>query len=390
MIETTATDADMRPAIFVATYGDGTDVNNFSGTPWHVTDGLRRVGADAHALALAPPSRWGRRAHAAGQLLTTGGYGGYQYAPHNLDRMWGPVRDRVRGARVLNLFQLYAPSVMADPGVQRWFYIDATLRQLIDTFGDLPHMSVRARTALLERERDGYAKAAGVIVFSQWVADSLLRDYAIDPARVHVVLAGANLDLDRYAAWRDTAQPPGEEHGPLRLVFTGMHGVRKGLDRLLQAMRLAQANGADLALTVIGCGPDSVPEPLRSTAGVTWIGRVDKQTDYDRFITLVSGAEVGCLLSRSECSGLSQREFAAFGLALISPDTGGSADHAGRDRAVLVDPEAEPESIAEILGELATRGPLYRRLRAAAWSQRDEPLQTTTSQQLLAIMDAHH
>lgn len=373
--------------ILVASYGDATDIRTFSGIPWHLTDALRREGADARGLALLPPSHWGRRAYAARQVLTTGGYGGYQYAPGNLDRIWAPVRGRIRGARVLNLFQLYAPSVVADPCVQCWYYLDATLRQLIDVFGDLPRLSSGTKAALLERERTGYAAAEGVIVYSRWVADSLVRDYAIDPAKVHVVLAGANLDLDRYAEWRREAPPPGAEAGPLRLVFTGMDGMRKGLDRLIKAMRIAQAGGSELTLTVIGCGPEAVPEPLRVSPGVTWIGRVDKRIDYDRFIALVSGAEVGCLLSRQECSGLSQREFAAFGLALISPDVGGSADHAGRDRAVLIHPDDEPSAIAAVLTELATRDELYTRLRAASWARRDEPLQTTTARQLLAIME---
>ena len=84
---------------------------------------------------------------------------------------------------------------------------------------------------------------------------------------------------------------------------------------------------------------------------------------------------------------MSQREFAAFGLALLSSDVDGCGDHAGRHRAVLVKPDAPAAEIAAVLPELATRGPLYRRLRAAAWADRQEPLQSTTAQQLLAIMD---
>lgn len=70
--------AGERTPVHVATYGDATDINNFSGIPWHVVDGLRRAGADARGLTLLLPSRSGRRLHAPGQMLTTGGFGGYQ------------------------------------------------------------------------------------------------------------------------------------------------------------------------------------------------------------------------------------------------------------------------------------------------------------------------
>lgn len=374
------------PLIHVACHGDATDIDSFSGIPWHITDGLRRVGADARGLTLGRPSRLGRVVHAAGSRLRTGGHGGYQYSPGHLDRIWGLVRGQIRDGCVLNLFQLYAPSVVADPGVRRWFYIDATLCQLIEVFGDLPHMAPRARTALLAREREGYAAAQGVIAHSEWAARSVAQDYGIDPARVHVVVAGANLDLDRYAAWRDTATEPAVRSGPLRLVFTGMDAERKGLDRLLAAIALAAADGARLTLDVIGCGPATVAPSLRQLPGLRWHGRVDKRTEPDRFLALVAGAEVGCLLSRRECGGIGQREYAAFGLALVAPDVGGAAEHAGRDRAVLVGPDATAVEIAAILGELATRGALYRRLRAAAWASRDEALQTTTARALLALM----
>lgn len=373
-------------AVHVAVHGDATDIATFGGIPWHVTDGLRRAGVDAHGLKLDESSRAGRIAWSAGQLLLTGGYGGYQYSPAHLDRLWLPVRERIRGGHVLNLFQLYAPSVNADPTVRRWFYIDATLQQLIEGYGGLTRMAARAMRDLLARERDGYASANGVVVYSQWVADSLIRDYAIDPAKVHVIVAGANLDLDHYARWRASAAPPGEEHGPLRLIFIGKDAHRKGLDRLLEAMIVARCGGAALALTVIGCDPDTVAPGLRTVPGVTWLGRIDKRREADRFSALVAGAEVGCLLSRAECSGIGQREYAAFGLALIAPDTGGSADHAGRHRSVLVQPADGADAIAATLAELATRGALYRRLRAAAWDTRDEPLQTTTARRLRALL----
>ena len=371
----------------VASYGDATDIASFSGIPWHVIDGLRRVGVDARGLTLAIPSRLGRVAHAAGRTLLTGGHGGYQYSAAHLDRIWAPVRPQIDGSTVLNLFQLYAPQINAASGVRRWFYIDATLSQLIDTFGDLKRMAVREKARLIARERAGYVAAHGVIGHSQWVANSLVEQYGVEPARVHVVVPGANLDLDRYADWARVARPS-DATGPLRLVFTGMHAHRKGLDRLLAGMARAQAKGVALALSVIGAGPETVPKNLRALAGVTWHGRIEKRTAADRFLRLVAGAEVGCLLSRAECGGVGQREYAALGLALIAPDTGGAPDHAGRHRAVLIDPAAPSDTIAAVLTELATRGALYRRLREAAWATREEALQTTTARRLLAILSA--
>src|SRR5207248_1430848 len=123
----------------------------------------------------------------------------------------------------------------------------------------------------------------------------------------------ANLDSAEYARWeieeevrhRDDIE---EKERPLRLVFVGKEWHRKGLDRLLRALRLARRSGANIMLRVIGCRRELLPQDLRDTDGVEWFGFIDKRTEAGRFLRAVSYCDIGCLLSRAEAAGIAVRE----------------------------------------------------------------------------------
>ena len=369
----------------LACVGDANDPATWSSTPYHVLIEGKRQGVIDAGLSLDPATRRLRARRVAWNLMRVAvdrRLGGFQYSESFLERLWAAERPRVCGARVVSHFQLYPRSVVRAPSVERWYYLDGTLRQLMDYYGE--HMKPHRAAEVLAREGEGYRLAAGVMTMSRFAADSVVRDYGVDPARVHVVIPGANLTQEVFdafeqeaVAWRDPAtgrslDRPADD--PPRLVFVGRAAVRKGLDRLLGALRIARQRGSRATLRVIGLEASAAPPNLQDVPGVEWLGLVSRRTDARRFCRLVAECDVGLLLSRQEMAGISLREFVALGLPVIGPLTGGSPDLMSPDSSVGVTPEAADEELADLLMSLETDRPAWDRRRAAAWATRREVL----------------
>jgi glycosyltransferase involved in cell wall biosynthesis len=354
-------------------------VDTWSGTPFHFLGAARRAGLVDVGLPLAVEGRQWRARRMAWNLARAFRLdrpGGYQYSTGFLERLWRPFVPRLSGAAVMNCFQLYPPSLVADPGIEKWFFLDQTLLQLFDHYGIRKDVGTRIAADALAREEEGYRRSAGVIVHSHWAADSVVRDYRIDPGKVHVVVPGANLDPVEYARW-ESAQTRGDGDGrspPLRLVFVGKDWRRKGLDRLLRGLRQARAASSRATLRVIGCPRESLPPELASVEGVEWYGFVDKGAQPGRFLDAVGECDVGCLLSRAEAGGMSVREYHALGLAVLGTQAGGSPEHALSEASVLVPVDAGDADIADILRSLERDRARLERMRRTAWEQRHSVL----------------
>lgn len=377
---------------FLAAVGDANDIRSWSGIPYHELQEGRRQGVIDVGLPLSTEGRlWSARRYAwnLASVLLGRGRGGYQYSVGFLEMLWAPHLQQLQEGRVINCFQLYPPSLVADERVELWFHLDQTLLQLFDAYGVRGSIGRRIAAGALARERQGYERAAGVVMHSHWAAESVIRDYGIDADKVFVVLPGANLDPDVYAQWAATrilGEAAAASAGALRLVFVGKHPERKGLDRLLRALTLARAQGADCTLRIIGCRPDDLPPALRNTQGVEWVGFIDKRRDAEGYLNAVAACDIGCLLSRAEAGGIGLREYHALGLAVIGPDVGGSPDHVIPEAARLVTPQASDEEIAALILELTRDREAVQRMREISWGRRQEVTWQASVARLAEVM----
>jgi glycosyltransferase involved in cell wall biosynthesis len=361
---------------FLAAVGDSNDPVTWSGIPFHFLQAARSAGLLDEGLPLSTGGVVWQARRAAWNLssiLKGDRRGGYQYSVSFLERLWTPVRNTVRDGVVVNCFQLFAPSIVQDRTIEKWFFIDQTLQQLFDYYEQRPLIGRRIARDAIAREREGYHAARGIIAHSRWAARSLLNDYGVSPERVHTVVPGANIDPTIYAPWEEEEQKQRRaaqrehEPRPLRLVFVGKYWHRKGLDRLLGALALARRAGSLVTLRVIGCPQESVPIHLRNIEGVEWIGFLHKRDGADRFLRAVAECDLGCLLSRAEAGGIAFREYHALGLPVIGTDTGGAPDHMLPGASVLVAAQATDEEIAATITELEKDSSRLYELRATAW-----------------------
>ena len=375
--------AGSRPRAYLAANGDPNDPVTWSGTPYHFLEWARTEGLLDEGLPLVTGTRlWTARRLAwnMGRVIRGDRLGGYQYSQAFLDRLWAPFTSRLPGSLVVNCFQLFPPSVVRDPRIEKWYFIDQTLLQLFDYYQLRSTIGEAVARDAVAREREGYHAAAGVITHSRWAATSIAHDYGVTADRIWVAVPGANIRRADYERW-DRAAGVGREPrlpGPLRLVFVGKDWRRKGLDRLVAGLTAARRSGFEGTLRVIGCPREAVPSSLGDAEGVEWIGFVDKQHEADRFLAIVSSADVGCLLSRAEAGGMALREYHALGLVTLATDAGGAPEHAMTGASVPVPTNAGTEDIARTLLTLERDPVSFGRLREVAWSRRREALWSTT------------
>lgn len=376
----------MTKRVLLAAVGNVNHVSTWSGTPFHLLQVAKTTGVIHQGLSLEPIDSgrglrrylWNLAAVARGR-----GHGGYQFSAPCIEHYWAPCRGNLAGARVINCFQLFPPSVVANKTVELGFYIDQTLLQLFNAYGLGTGISKWMARDAMQRERAGYIRAPVIVTHSHWAAQSVVHDYGIAAEKVQVVVPGANLDIAAYNDWCNGRNAVSHRTpSPLRLVFVGKDAQRKGLDRLIKAVRLARAGGADCQLRIIGCTPERLEPELRDVDGVEWLGFIDKQHKPRAYIDSVANNDVGCLLSHAEAGGMCLREFHALGLAVIGPDVGGSPDHVITEAAHLVRPEASDESIAALITRLSVDRVEVQRMREISWARRDEVSWTTAVSRL--------
>ncbi len=375
----------------LAAVGDANDPITWSGIPFHFLREGRKRGLLQAGLPLSPLAPcWQRRRYAwnLGRVLQGQRPGGFQYSREFLEKLWAPFRTRIRDSAVINCFQLFPPSVVADPAVEKWFYIDQTLLQLFDVYGERGRIGTRIAREAVAREREGYQAARGIVAHSRWAAASVMHDYGIPAEKVRVVLPGANLDPDAYAEWERKREFGGlakETERALRLVCVGKNWRRKGIDRLLVSFARARERGFAGVLRIIGCPRDSVRAELSRIPGVEWMGFVDKRSQAALFLQSVSDCDVGCLLSRAEAGGIAIREYHALGLAVLGTDTGGAPEHMLPGASVALPLEAGAEDIAEQFFALDRDRARLLGMREIAWRQRHSCLWSTSVEQFLSF-----
>lgn len=287
--------------------------------------GLTCHASVARRGGLVPTGLWAT----AGQLRDLAGRGGdvvvHAFGLHGmaitvLARLRGLATPRVVSITGLGFIATLAPSL-------QW------LARL--AVGALARLCDRGRTVwLAENDSD-----PGLLGLSA----------AIREGRV-VTLTGAGVDTANFPVAPLPAAPP------LRLVFIARLIRSKGLDIVVEALRLARAAGQDVTLTIIGDADRANPRALTAEdlaaiarePGVQLLGRRDDVAaqlgEHHLFVLPSRGGE-----------GLPRAllEAAAAGRAAIVSDVPGCRDFVEDGRTGFVVPAEDPRALAEAIQRAA-------------------------------------
>jgi glycosyltransferase involved in cell wall biosynthesis len=173
------------------------------------------------------------------------------------------------------------------------------------------------------REREVYAGARRIFCFSRPVRDSLVRHYAVDPRRICVVGAGANVVPE---------QPRRRDDGRT-LLFVGKEWERKGGPVLARAFTRLRRSHPHARLDVLG--PRRRP---RLPEGAAWHGFVPLEQAGPFF----EGATAFVLPTLREPFGLAFLDAMAHGLPCIGTDLEAVPEMiATGETGILVPPQDE-------------------------------------------------
>jgi len=373
--------------IAFVTIGDPSQVRFWSGTPFHMAKSLASEGNDiVHIGPLNAPilpvykaySRLCRTLHWRRPSPFHAGPVAAQYAA-----------DAARKIRAAAPDIVFAPAgspfawgIPAD--IPLVYASDATFRLVENYHPNYRKMSPSARDTAERLERDTIARADLLLYPSKWAAESAVKDYGADPAKVHVIAWGANLAEapDRASALKE------RKPGPCRLLFVGVNWKEKGADDAVGALNELRARGIDAELVICGCTP---PEPIEQD-GLTIIPFLDKHdpAQRERMSQLYRDADFFLLPTRADCFPMVFCEAAAHGVPSIARATGGvpSAIIEG-ETGIVMPPDATKGDYATVIADLfadperlarmkrSSRDAFEARLNWQAWGQRLTELMQT-------------
>lgn len=178
---------------------------------------------------------------------------------------------------------------------------------------------------LLERSADqiddiqkrGISKADMVLYPTAWAARAAIEYYHADQQKTHVIPFGAN--LEKVPAKEEVLAR--QRSDQCRLLFIGVNWERKGGDIALETLIALEKFGIMAELTVCGCiPPKGITHPRMKI-----IPYLDKNDEDQRrkLEKLYMESDFFILPTRNECFGIAMCEANAFGLPVVTTETGG-------------------------------------------------------------------
>lgn len=178
---------------------------------------------------------------------------------------------------------------------------------------------------------------------------------------------GRGVDSELYAPSR-RSNALREAYGfgnAFTFVHVGRLAAEKGVDRIVEAFRLASEGAPDgmMRLVIAGSGPCEAALRARASRHVTFLGHLDRKTFLPK---LYASGDAFVFSSLTETLGLVVLEAMASGLPVIATPAGGVADHLRDGVNGIAYPPADVGALAKAMLKLVFDRPLASRLGRGA------------------------
>jgi glycosyltransferase involved in cell wall biosynthesis len=194
---------------------------------------------------------------------------------------------------------------------------DANFALLHNYYPEYSHLLRRSAFEVDALERAAIRKASLVLHPSQWAASSTVKQYGADPQKVRVIPFGANFEDVPLA---EVVQAK-KKSDRCRLLFLGVSWERKGGDIAFETLGKLEEMGIQAELIICGCTPPARFSHERMIV-IPFLRKSDprQRAELER---LFETSDFFFLPTRGECYGMVFCEASAYGLPVITTDTGG-------------------------------------------------------------------
>jgi glycosyltransferase involved in cell wall biosynthesis len=219
-------------------------------------------------------------------------------------------------------------------------------------------------------EKLGLVKARLNILSSHWAADYAINHYKMPKEKFLVLPFGANLD-----------NIPSEDYvrkncvitNECKLLLVGTYWKNKGADIAYNTLQILLNKGINASLTIVGC----TPEVSIKNNKLTIIPFLNKNTDdgLKKLEELYLSHSFFILPTRFDCTPIVFCEASAFGLPILSSNTGGVAGHIKENvNGFLIEYDDRGEKYADKIIELWKDQKRYLELKKSSRALYDEQL----------------
>lgn len=213
-----------------------------------------------------------------------------------------------------------------------------------------------------------YSQLDSMIFVSQRVADVFLstwsrRDLPMAAERMSVLL---NSVMDA-----PEALTPLPKRGPVTAMFQGPLQPGKGLETLIDALRLLRGKGVKLRMRIMGNGNPDYVDGLRRRAQQLGVMEMIDWRRHDPWpMPMIGDAHFGVMPSAvAEAFCLANAEFMAMGRPVVCTATGAQPEYMESGRSALFVPPATAAPLAEAMARLASDAGLRTKMGDEAFDQ---------------------
>jgi glycosyltransferase involved in cell wall biosynthesis len=213
-------------------------------------------------------------------------------------------------------------------------------------------------------------KRARVLLYtSEWAARSAIEDYFADPQKVHVHPFGANFNTPPSQGIIQTKKKPNR----CTLLFVGVDWERKGGEIAFETLLKLEEMGIQVELIALGCTPPAAFSHERLTV-IPFLNKRDAQ-QHKELNRLFETSSFMILPTRSDCVPMVLAEANAFGLPVITTQTGGipSIVREG-ENGFMLPLDARGADYAKVIAEIYQDDQRYAELVQSSRAAFDERL----------------
>lgn len=338
-----------RLKIAYLTVNDPGDRRSWSGTHYYIAEALQRHCGDVTALGPIKPGSMLLRKALRKALRAMGKTYLFTHTV-NFAKETARIAEQRLGNTRYDLILAPAGSgqiAYLNSDIPVVYLSDSTFSAILNYYPEFSGISQAIIHQANTIEQLAIDKASLIVYSSSWAAKSALKNYHADPAKVHVVPFGANLDEPPSAECALNKKPS----QLCRLLFVGVDWAKKGGDIAFETLVELERLGVPAELTVVGCRP---PKQVhhRNLQVFHFLNKNDPE-QRRQLEALYLDADFFLLPTRTECYGIVFCEANAFGLPAIGTDTGGVSEVIRNgENGFLLPPSARGNQYARVIADL--------------------------------------